>query len=264
MENILHRFNSTSNGPMEVNHIFQDSDEREQVLPLNSHPRSECGTERLDVSTKSLVKLIFTGKEQDYNRKQSSQRTWEHWCQKCWTDSRCSARELPLVFVFFPLEWRRCFCQSGRPWSQRSGTSRGSWRSSRVLLELECRRSFLEDRKCLLWAFLFCSDFRQPEGCRKVCMPPQSFLGPLANWKSSFSCPPQFSNYKGKNKCYAWFKFSRDGFPYPRIAAVACTAALTTFFDGTASKSKLLQSTPRYSWQKIAWPVHIKSFIIDR
>ena len=249
VKNILHRFNSTSHGAMVVIHFFQDSDDREQVLPLNSHPRSECGTKRLDVSTKSLIKLIFTGKEQDHNIKQSSQRTWEHWCQKCWTDSRCSARELPLVFVFFPLEWRRCFCQSGRPRSQRLGTSRGSWRSSRVLLELGCRRSFLGDRTCLLQAFL-CSDWRH-SGCRKECTPPQSSLGLLADWKSSFSCPSQFSNFKAKNKCYAWFNFSRNCLPYPRIAAVACTAAFTTFFDGTASKSKLLQSTPRYSWQKI-------------
>ena len=133
--------------------------------------------------------------------------------------------------------------------------------SGLVLLELECRRSFLSDRTCLLQAFL-CSGWRH-SGCRKVCMPPQSFLWPLASWRSSFSCPSQFSNFKAKNKCYAWFNFSRNCFPYPRIAAIACTAALTTFFDGIASKSKLLQSTPRYSWQKISRPVHIKSLIID-
>ena len=212
VKNILHRFNSTSHGAMVVIHFFQDSDDREQVLPLNSHPRSECGTERLDVSTKSLVKLIFTGKEQDDNRKQSSQRTWEHWCQKCWTDSRCSARGLPLVFVFFLLEWRRCFCQSGRPAVRRSGTLRGSWRSSRVLLELESRRSFLEDRTCLLQAFL-CSDWRH-SGCRKVCMPPQSFLGPLADWRSSFSCPSQFSNFRGK-KMLCLIQFVKKWPPLP-------------------------------------------------
>ena len=197
---------------MVVIHFFQDSDDREQVLPLNSHPRSECGTERLDVSTKSLVKLIFTGKEQDDNRKQSFQRTWEHWCQKCWTDSRCSARELPLVFVFFPLEWRRCFCQSGRPAVRRLGTFRGSWRSSRVLLELESRRNFLGDRTCLLQAFL-CSDWWH-SGYQRVYMPLQSFLGPLADWRSSFSCPSQFSNFRGK-KMLCLIQFVKKWPPLP-------------------------------------------------
>ena len=74
-------------------------------------------------------------------------------------------------------------------------TSSCCWKpNQRLLLGLERRRCFLEDRMCPLWAFS-CSDWQR--FCfQKDCKPPPSISVFLGGWRASVSCPSQLSNFK--------------------------------------------------------------------